>query len=167
MSTPAHTIHPLKIPIPAPYPHSLPNPSYASFLPAPCTSFLTEFYRWSKCTAHDSSAYPTFVSELAAFLAVSDYTCLNTTYYPNNFDGDVVWSSDKSSVKAARMQIAMVAPSDVTGRIKNMNEMRREFEFIGGDKKQRRGVKGYVWSYFFLYSDRDSVLWKLVEQVRL
>ena len=63
------------------------------------------------------------------------------------------------------MQIAMVAPSTVTGRIKNMNEMRREFEFIGGDKKQRRGVKGYVWSYFFLFSDRDSVLWKLVEQV--
>merc|ERR1711907_491404 len=68
----------------------------------------------------------------------------------------VIWSGDV--VQSIRLTVSMVTPSLTTGRIDNMKAFRQLL------KNQDIDVDVYGWSYFFLYGDRDDMMWRLVIQ---
>jgi hypothetical protein len=138
---------------------------------------------WAACTnawaappasssSADSDHDPLFLKAFKQFLDAAPYApcAANATLVrPSSFARDVAWvdaSDPGRGVKALRVPIAVRASESVQGRIKATRDLRALFlednKDSDSDVTGMPIVKGFAWSYYFLFSDRDSILWPLV-----
>jgi hypothetical protein len=128
----------------------------------PVVSWLRVYRRW--VALHPSAdpaanASVSFGASLAAFLEDETYVTLNGSFVqPATFRRDLVLDPATGGVRSSRMLLRVAAPTGLLARIDVMTALRQAF----AQHCTSQGLQGYLYTYYFLFSDRDEVVHALV-----
>eukprot|EP00442_Polarella_glacialis_P016829 CAMPEP_0115075622 /NCGR_PEP_ID=MMETSP0227-20121206/15973_1 /TAXON_ID=89957 /ORGANISM="Polarella glacialis, Strain CCMP 1383" /LENGTH=892 /DNA_ID=CAMNT_0002462671 /DNA_START=131 /DNA_END=2810 /DNA_ORIENTATION=- len=127
------------------------------------SSFILPMRSWENCTVDGRAvAGQSFEARLKAFLASPPFSSCgslggsnSSQVHPSNYASSIAWNSDRSRVEAVRASLSITVSSKVQGRIDSMSEFR--------DRFATHGLSGFVYSYYFLFADRDAKMWELIQ----